>query len=295
MTMKGPFFVKEETLAEHAERMYDALDDLAAHGPKILELAKAADVISGNRQAGAVASFENYLTEARQLMRDIQSAQRQKGVRRVKYRRKAQEPEPERPANLLGAVTFALILSRCGQQGAEDVRWSEEIKPPETADFFATEAIFVICNSGMKAKTARGIFDRVMGSLRGGGSASDVFGHKGKSKAMDEIWNDRSALFEAYKVLTDDDSRLEWISKLPFIGGITKYHLAKNFGVDCPKPDVHLERLAKVSGETVFEMCSRLSRETGYRKATIDVVLWRASAFGVIDSKTGEFTGKFLD
>ena len=206
-------------------------------------------------------------------------------------RKKQKKPAEEAFSGQITADMFATILDRCGKQGEGDVNWSENIDPPNSADFFASEGIFVICNSGMKAETARGIFERVMDALRGGGSASDVFGHKGKSKAIDEIWRDQEELFAEYLKLTSDNSKINWIEDLPFIGKVTKYHLAKNFGIDCPKPDVHLERLAKLSDETVFEMCSRLSCETGLRKATIDVVLWRASAFGVIESKSGKLTG----
>jgi hypothetical protein len=38
--------------------------------------------------------------------------------------------------------------------------------------------------------------------------------------------------------------RLEYLGSLPWIGAITKYHAARNFGVDCVKPDIHLTRLA---------------------------------------------------
>ena len=32
-------------------------------------------------------------------------------------------------------------------------------------------------------------------------------------------------------------------------------------------------------------MCQRLARQTGYREATIDTILWRACADGFLDSR----------
>ena len=51
------------------------------------------------------------------------------------------------------------------------------------------------------------------------------------------------------------------------------------------------QRLSAASGESPNDLCSRLSVDTRLRKATVDTVLWRASATGVIDSHTGRLTG----
>lgn len=167
-----------------------------------------------------------------------------------------------------------------------DIEWSENIIPPISADDFAEEAIYVICNSGMRFTVARSIFDRVMKCLRSDESSAAAFGHKGKCSAIDTIWRDREKLLVQY--LASDD-RLAFLGSLPWIGGITRYHLAKNFGLDVVKPDVHLQRLADAHSVTPHELCADLARQTGYRIATIDTVLWRACATGVIDSRTGKF------
>ena len=167
----------------------------------------------------------------------------------------------------------------------EDIHWSESLTAPDSAETLAREAIFVICNSGMKWEVARPIFERVMHSLEGFGVICEgVFGHKLKCKAISYIWKNRDRLFAEFVALGDDEARLEWCDALPHIGRITKYHLAKNLGVNVAKPDRHLERLSLASGETVQGMCERLSREHGDRAATVDVVLWRACACGIIDS-----------
>lgn len=182
---------------------------------------------------------------------------------------------------------FQRIVSLLGRQGADDIEWAEALGPPPDADEFAREAIFVICNSGMKNTVARRIYDRLGPALTEGKSASSVFGHKGKAAAIDRIWRERGALFAAYLAAAD---KLAWLETLPWIGGITKWHLAKNFGVDCAKPDVHLERVARRAGTTPHDLCERLALETGYRVATVDTLIWRACANGILNSRTGEIT-----
>ena len=168
------------------------------------------------------------------------------------------------------------------------IEWSETIVPPQSAEGFAENAIYVITNSGLANAVAVPIYERVMVALRMGFSASDVFGHPGKAKAMDTIWRDRRALFEGYSLAENKAGALR---ALPFIGAVTALHLAKNLGADTAKPDVHIERLARREGLSTEELCSRLSAETGYRVATVDTILWRACADRVLDSKAYEQHG----
>lgn len=179
-------------------------------------------------------------------------------------------------------------LERAGY--GDDITWSEGVGPPETPEDFALEAAFVICNSGMKNTVARRIFERIVPLLEAGQSARGGFGHKGKAAAIDKIWAAREDLHFVYMTCETDAERLEWLAALPWIGGITKFHLAKNFGVDVAKPDVHLQRLAELHGETAQSLCERLAAGTPFRARTIDLLLWRACAIGLIDSRTGELS-----
>jgi hypothetical protein len=186
---------------------------------------------------------------------------------------------------MLDLHIFQIICDRLAVLGLfqDDVAWSEGIKPPTEADDFALEAIFVICNSGMRNTVARQIYEKVRNALCRGRPAGSVFGHLGKAAAMDRIWRDREVLLTAYQTTED---KLEWCALLPWIGKTTKYHLAKNFGADVAKPDVHLQRLADAHGTTAHGLCADLASRTGYRIATIDVLLWRACANGVLNSRT---------
>lgn len=186
---------------------------------------------------------------------------------------------------MISAADFARVRSLLGQQAEEDISWAEECSEPRNPDLFAGEVIFVICNSGMKNTVAVRIFERCIEALHAGRPVKDVFGHQGKAAAIETIWRDRDQLVAAY--LAADD-KLAFCESLPWIGGITKYHLAKNFGLPYAKPDVHLQRLADREGCTPQALCERLAAETGLCVNAVDTVLWRACANGVINSKTGE-------
>jgi hypothetical protein len=186
---------------------------------------------------------------------------------------------------MISLATFEAALAGLGEQGQDDIAWAENIQEPIDADDFALEAIFVICNSGMKNTVARGIYERVVKKLHAGEPAREAFKHDGKVKAIEAIWFDRKPLYAAFLAATD---KLAFCEALPFIGGITKYHLAKNFGAQVAKPDVHLQRLADREGVSAQQLCERLAAETGYRVATVDTILWRACANGIINSRTGE-------
>ena len=180
---------------------------------------------------------------------------------------------------------FNELIARLDSAGyAEgDIRWAENTKPPANADEFATETVFVICNSGMKHTIARKIFDKCMAAIAAGDSCATVFGHQGKAEAMDHIWAKREELFQGF--LAADD-KIEFCQTIPWIGGITRFHLAKNFGAQVAKPDVHLVRVAERHATNPQELCERISAASGYKINTVDLILWRACAVGILDGKT---------
>ena len=134
----------------------------------------------------------------------------------------------------------------------------------------------------MASSVALPIYERCIKALQEGRSVTTVFGHPGKGAAMDWIWKHRCSL---YSKLKRADDVVEFCGTLPWLGVITKFHLAKNIGVDVAKPDVHLTRLAEAEGTTAQELCDRLAKETGYRAATIDLITWRACADGTLPSR----------
>jgi hypothetical protein len=183
------------------------------------------------------------------------------------------------------------ILAAMGHVG--DWEWSQALRPPTDERALLCEYTWVVLNSGMKNTVARKIMDRVWPLLSSGQAISGAFGHKGKVSALEDTWARRYqrfnefrdigiAGFERYDSAVQVAKILGWCRSLPWIGEITKYHLAKNLGVDVAKPDRWLVRLADAEGETVDGLCARLAAATGDRVATVDVVLWRACAVGLL-------------
>jgi hypothetical protein len=114
---------------------------------------------------------------------------------------------------------------------------------------------------------------------------SDVFGNVSKGRAIELVWLERAMLFRTYLALTTDAERVEFLGGLPWLGPITKWHAAKNFGLDVAKPDRHLERVAAKNGESPQQLCARLAKTSGDRIATVDYVIWRAAESGLIITK----------
>lgn len=166
-----------------------------------------------------------------------------------------------------------------------DIEWSETVTAPSHCIAFFREYAFVVCNSGMNHKTARKIYSRVMEALPNKIPVIQVFKHKGKAGALEYVWMEKERLFDEY---IEAEDKLAFLVKLPWIGEITKYHLAKNFGLDLCKPDRHLMRIAECYDLTPEIVCKALSMASGDRVSTVDVVLWRAAAIGLIDTRNVE-------
>ncbi len=161
----------------------------------------------------------------------------------------------------------------------KEITWSETLKPCDCADAFFCEFSWVVCNSGMKEQIARKIWTRIVDAIKCNVPVSKVFGHKGKSAAIQYVYENRERLFSEYLVAQD---KLNYLLSMPWIGEITKFHLAKNLGFDCCKPDRHLVRISEVHRTTPDQLCKRLAKATGDRIATVDLVLWRCANLGWI-------------
>ncbi len=161
----------------------------------------------------------------------------------------------------------------------EEIVWQETVKEPDTADEFMGQYIWVVLSSGIKNQIARIIEQRIIDAYSKGKPLSSVFKHEGKVKAIENMIDNHDDLFDQY---LNSNDKLTFLKSLPYIGDITKYHLAKNLGEDIAKPDRHLVRIAGKYGETTQSLCERLAKETGYRVATVDLIIWRAANLGMI-------------
>lgn len=139
-------------------------------------------------------------------------------------------------------------------------------------DFF-TEFVYVVLNAGMKNQVAEKIFVRY--AKNGLGAVK----HEGKRRAIGKAERYYDTWFSILQKKISVNEKLDYLETLPWIGPITKYHLARNLGIDVAKPDRHLVRLAKSYGykgdSGVQQMCEEIAKRTGDRIGVVDVVLWR--------------------
>lgn len=159
---------------------------------------------------------------------------------------------------------------------------ASEKTPPTDATDFALRVCYVIVNGGMRWTVARDIWERLKPSLLETGLVGDTFRHPGKVRSIETVMSERSVFFEGFLSAWAEgpEAVIGFCEVLPHIGAVTKFHLAKNLGVDVAKPDIWLERVAGQSGEGVQEMCKRLFLHSGDNVSTVDFVIWKACQQG---------------
>lgn len=146
------------------------------------------------------------------------------------------------------------------------------------AEEFYLEYCYVIFNTGMKNQAAEKMYHTFLNS----NFDLETIKHEGKKKAITEGLSKYKEWFRLLKALSDDESRINFLYTLPFIGDITKYHLGRNIGLDVAKPDRHLARIAlEYQFGTVQGMCEFIAYRVGERIGTADVIIWRACNLGL--------------
>lgn len=69
---------------------------------------------------------------------------------------------------------------------------------------------------------------------------------------------------------------LEELIKLPYIGKVTVFHLAKNLGLNIAKPDRHLVRMARTYGyKDVQVFVKKIAEASNDPIPIVDLILWR--------------------
>ena len=167
---------------------------------------------------------------------------------------------------------FSQALEYVRTNGYEkEVEWCRNIPPSEdcTAETFFEEYVWCVLNAGMKEQVARKIYERFMEH-----KDPSAIKHLGKRAAIEQGMKKDIQWLGELKCAND---KIEYLQSLPYIGKITKYHLARNIGIDCVKPDRHLVRLAEKFGfDTPYHMCVEIQKTfSDERLGTIDLVLWR--------------------
>ena len=143
-------------------------------------------------------------------------------------------------------------------------------------DDFFYEYVSVVLASGFKAQIAARLTPQIVACQGDLDKMQTIFKNKVKTKSIATVWKNKAQwneLRESFKSVDD-------LTKLPYIGEITKYHLGRNIGLlSHPKPDLHLVRWCKTingieSEENVTTIIDEIAKEVSKKPGTTDFILW---------------------
>lgn len=151
-----------------------------------------------------------------------------------------------------------------------EIKWINNIPNPIDKIWFFREYSWVVINSGMKNTVAEKIFKNFWNN---GSLDFSAINHPNKNKALKKVFERLDFYFLHF---TKSKNKLMYLKSLPHIGDVTKYHLARNLGLNYAKPDRHLVRISNLFEHTnVQELCKKLSILTEDPIGLVDLVLWR--------------------
>lgn len=177
---------------------------------------------------------------------------------------------------------------------AWEIEWQRErcLQPFSERDLLRESAWVILC-SGFREATVRAVFDYISLCFCDWESSDEIVRHRSACvatasarfrniKKIDAIARVAEIVaemgFDNCRRLIQADP-IEELRKLPFIGPVTSWHLAKNLGLQVAKNDRHLARISTRLGyEDAHELCREVSDSTGELVSVIDVVLWRSAA-----------------
>ena len=171
---------------------------------------------------------------------------------------------------------------------------------------FAYECFYVVCVAGFKQDYAKVICNKIIDIINKNQNFTEqnllnVYKNKGKVKAIKNIWDNRESYSQTFYSFKTVEEKVNFLGTLPYIGNITKHHLARNLGLNFVKYDIWIQRLGvalygtyefvdKVNNTKLLPeikyfcdlMFKKIHEETGEKVGFIDVVLWRACQKGLI-------------
>jgi hypothetical protein len=168
---------------------------------------------------------------------------------------------------------------------ANDIDWAEGLaKVVPDAHYVMRETAWVIINSGFRAKVAQKLWPRLRFAFNefvpqlidetNFKAAMAILAHEGKMKAIVKVAEIITR--DGIGQILEDAKDPPRLTRLPFIGKITCYHLAKVLGVDVVKPDVHLTRAAVAAKKpSPLALCEAIRNAIGDTLTVVDSVLWR--------------------
>jgi hypothetical protein len=173
----------------------------------------------------------------------------------------------------------------------KDIDWADSLTM-DTLDepCFLAEAAHVILCSGFRASTIHARWQLVREAFFDFESAARIIANRGLCREKGLVAFNNGPKIDAIISLADTvliegfdsvkksiaDDGPKYLQRFDFIGPVTCWHLARNCGLDCVKPDRHLVRMAATAGyESPLAMCTVIAERTGDRLGVVDAVLWR--------------------
>lgn len=155
---------------------------------------------------------------------------------------------------------------------------------------FLRESAWVVLCSGFRESVVRRIFDYVSLCFCDWESASSIveantacraaamasFRNRMKLDAILGIAHHvEAAGFSTFKAAVLSDPIPE-LRRLPHIGPVTVWHLAKNLGLNVSKPDRHLVFASNQLGfSSAAHFCTTIAQASGEQAKVVDLIVWR--------------------
>jgi hypothetical protein len=190
--------------------------------------------------------------------------------------------------------------------GAE-IDWQEEVLRREVTEVdVLRETAWVILSSGLAYRAVAARFPGVSRACFDWESATliAVFRAECRAEAIVEFNHPKKidAILDAAERIASVGAKsaisqfrqrpLDYVADFGFVGPTTKYHLAKNLGVNTVKPDRHLTRIAKSAGfESPKALCDELAALSADPVSVVDVVLWRFATLHRTNAETFSTVG----
>lgn len=217
--------------------------------------------------------------------------------------------EYESPVHLYAKAYYIAKRAVLDEGYADEVDWQYSTSL-DTLDepTFLREAAWVILCSGMREKVVSDKFQAISSAFLHWTSARDIvenaascerdallhFGSIRKIGAITQVADMVCQLGLAEIVRNLRSCGVPYLERFPFIGPVTAFHLAKNIGLPCAKPDRHLASIADRLGYTdAHALCSEIAGVTDEPVPVVDIVLWRFATIhrAYLDRFLAAFTG----
>lgn len=181
-----------------------------------------------------------------------------------------------------------------------------------TPEEFSYEVFYVICVAGFKQDYAKKMCEKIIETIESKNGniniddLNEIYGNKNKVKSIFDVWQNRAEYQKKFYDIDNIKDKVNYLGTLPYVGNITKYHLARNLGLNFVKYDIWIQRLGvalygdekliKLVNNTkllpeIKEACDimfdNLHKITLEKVGFLDVVLWRSCQKGllIIDGK----------